>query len=166
MDVAPAPYPSTWQDGHTTVPAGLQAVSSLAQQAAEPGQAVPGHIPSHAGALGSSISSSSTTSSRSHQEQETSRTLPWATAAADRAASLPVLSRQGMNPDQHWCFKSSCFPVKTLTVAVWQRLLLLLTKQSWDFSREAADAECVKLLHQPERGLHTNICTFVLLLQL
>lgn len=99
----------------------------------------------------------------------TSRTPPWATAATERAASLPVLSRRGMNPDQPLppvCSKSSCFPVKTLTVAVWQRLLLLLTKQSWDFSREAAAAQCVKLLHQPERGLEINICIFALLLQL
>lgn len=64
-------------------------------------------------------------------------------------------------------FKSGCFLVKTFTVAVWQRLLLLLTKQRWDFSREAMDSEFVKLLSpalKPERGVEINICIFILLL--
>ena len=84
---------------------------------------------------------------------------------------MSILSKQGMNPDQ--CvppvyFKSSFFLVKTFTVAVWQRLLLLLTKQRWDFSREAMDSEFVRLLSpalKPERGVEINICIFILLLQ-
>lgn len=63
-------------------------------------------------------------------------------------------------------FKSGCFLVKTSTVAVWQRLLL--TKQCWDFSREATDSEFLKLLSpalKPERGAEINICIFILLLQ-
>lgn len=66
------------------------------------------------------------------------------------------------------CLKSSCFLVKTSTAAVCQRLLLLLTKQRWDFSREAMDSEFVKLLSpalKPEREVEINICIFILPLQ-
>lgn len=64
------------------------------------------------------------------------------------------------------CSKSSHFLVKILTVAAWQRLLL--TKQCWDFSREAMDSEFVKLLSaavKTERGVEINICIFISLLQ-
>lgn len=67
------------------------------------------------------------------------------------------------------CLKISHFRVKTSTAAVCQRLLLLLTKQHWDFSREAMDSEFVKLLSpalKPEREVEINICIFILLLQL
>lgn len=78
----------------------------------------------------------------------------------------PVLGKQGMLPPR--CLKSSRFLVKTSTAAVWQRLLLLLTKQRWDFSREAMDSEFVKLLSpalKTEREVEINICIFILLLQ-
>lgn len=97
--------------------------------------------------------------------------MPSVIAATERSAFTSVLSKQGMNPDQcvpPMYFKSGCFLVKTFTVAVWQRLLLLLTKQRWDFSREAMDSEFVKLLSpalKPEKGVEINICIFILLLQ-
>lgn len=137
---------------------------------AAPGQAVPPRVPAH-GRAGAAAAAPPAPASPELPQREGNRNAKCHLLSQRRRGSAPtsVLSEEGRDPEQ--ClppidFKSGCFLVKTFTAAAWQRLLLLLTKQRGDFSREATASEFVKLLSpalKPERGVEINICIFVLL---